>query len=143
MSTKVSNITSNDNNDNAFVLEPLVYEPTVGEKPGKFIAMDWDTVPKKNGDPVKDLFLIAELEEKDELGQPVQVKQSFNMLPRGRGLSDYKKQMTSFLGKPLTRLQLAQKPDPALVVGKPVIVVYKMDHLDHVVFDMYLPGKAA
>lgn len=127
-------------NNDTFILEPLVYEPTVGEKPGKFITMDWDIAPKPNGDPVKDLFLVTELEEKNELGQPVQVTQKFNMLPRGRGLSEYKKQMQSFLGQPLTRLQLAQKPDPALVVGKPVVVVYKMDHLNHVVFDKYIPA---
>jgi hypothetical protein len=134
---------SNNNIDNELILEPLVYEPTVGDKPGTFIDMGWDLVPKKNGDPVKDLFLVTELEEKNELGQPVQVRQSFNMLPGGRGLSAYKRQMESFLGKPLTRLQLAQKPDRALVVGKRVIIVYKTDHLGHVVFDKYLPGKAA
>lgn len=135
-----TNINNNNNSENAFVLEPLVYQPTVGEKPGKFISMDWNVAPKPNGDPVKELILVAELEEKNELGQLVQVPQKFNMLPRGRGLSEYKKQMHSFLGKPLTRLQLAQKPDPSLVVGKPVVVVYKMDHLNHVVFDKYLPA---
>ena len=133
--------TTTANSDNEFILEPLVYKPTEGEKPGKFIAMDWNTVPKPNGDPVKDLYLITELEEKNELGQPVQVKQVFNMLPRGRGLSAFKKQMKFFLERPLTPLELAKKLDPALVVGKPVIVVYNKDHLNHVVFDKYLPVK--
>jgi hypothetical protein len=133
------NTNNNANADNDLILEPLVYEPTVGEKPGKFIELGWDLEPKPNGTLVKDLFLKVELEEKDELGQPVQVTQRFNMLPRGRGLSDYKKQMESFLGRPLTRLELAQKPDRSLVVGKPVVVVYKVDHLNHVVFEKYQP----
>jgi len=128
--------------DKDLILEPLVYQPTEGSKPGKFTAMRWDLEPKKNGDPRKDLVLVVELEEKDELGQPIQIEHTFNMLPNGRGVAQYKSQMESFLTKPLTRLQLAQKPDPALVVGKQVNVVYKKNHLNHIVFDKYLPAVA-
>jgi len=133
-------ITPTTTSDGAFILEPLAYVPTVGQKPGKFIDMRWDLEPRKDGGARKFLVLVVELDEKDALGQPVQVPQSFNMLSGGRGLSALKNQMGSFLGAPLTPLQLA-KLTPATVVGKPVIVVYKTDHLGHIVFEKYLPGN--
>jgi len=132
--------TNGNINDNAFVLEPLVYEPTVGTKTGKFTDMRWDCEPKKNGAQKKDLVLVAELEEQDELGEPVKVEQTFNMLPNGRGLSAFKTKMESFFGNPLTRVQLAGfKKDN--VVGKPVIVRFTKNHLGRVVFDTYLPAN--
>lgn len=127
-------------NDNTFVLEPLVYEPTEGPKTGKFIDMRWDCELKKNGTQTKDMVLVVELEEKDELGQTVKVEQPFNMLPNGRGLSAFKKQMQSFFGKPLTKVQLAGLKKE-IVVGKPVIVNYRKNHLGRVGFDSYLPAN--
>jgi len=130
----------NTNMDETFVIEPLVYVPTVGAKPGRFIDMRWEAEARQNGDPRKDLVLVVELEEKDASGQPFRVPHAFNMLPRGRGKSDFKKQMESFFEKPLTPAQLAGLKK-SIIVGQPVIVNYKKDHLDHVVFDRYAPVK--
>jgi hypothetical protein len=132
-----------DNSTDSFVIEPLVYQPTVGGKPGRFVDMGWYTTPKANGSPRKELVLEVELEEKDDGGQPIKVAQSFNFLPRGRGKSDFVKQMASYFGTPLTPTQLAGlKKD--LLVGKPVVVHYTTNHLGHVVFDKYTaPGKPA
>ncbi len=132
---------TNSSNLNAikFVLEPLAFVPTKGDKPGKFIGMRLDTEPYKNGSPRKDLVLVVELEENNELGESVQVEQAFNLLPGGRGSSAFKKQMHSFFGQPLTAIQLAGL-SAELVVGKSVTVRYKENHLGHVVFDAYLPA---
>jgi hypothetical protein len=125
-------------NDDTFEIEALAFVPTVGEKPGKFVDMRWDTNPYKSGAPRKDLVLESEMD--DGHGQLVRFPRAFNMLPRGRGKSDFKKQMESFLGQPLTKQQLAGLKRN-IVVGKPVILKFKKDHLDHVVFDRYLPVK--
>jgi hypothetical protein len=125
-------------NDETFEIEALTFVPAEGEKPGKFVDMRWDTNPYKNGAPRKDLVLETELD--DGNGQLVRYARAFNMLPRGRGRSDFKKQMESFLEQPLTKPQLAGLRK-AIVVGKPVILKFKKDHLDHVVFDRYLPVK--
>jgi len=127
--------------DNTFVIEPLVYTPTVGGKPGRFIDLRWDETTKKNGAPRKDLLTVVELEEKDDSGQPFQVTQAFNMLARGRGKAEFKKQLESFLGTPLSPAQLAAFKKE-WIVGKAVLVNYKTDHLGHVVFDKYTPVKA-
>lgn len=130
----------NTNTDDTFVIEPLVYQPTVGAEQGRFIDMRWETEPSKNGDPRKDLVLVVELEKKDDTGQPFQVPHAFNMLPRGRGKAEFKKQMESFLETPLTPAQLAGfKKD--MIIGKQVTINYKEDHLEHVVFDRYTPAK--
>jgi hypothetical protein len=126
------------NIEETFVIEPLTYEPTVGAKVGRFIDMRWETDPNRNGTPRKDLVLVTELV--DDSGQTVQVPRAFNMLPRGRGKSDFKKQMESFLETPLTKAQLAGLKK-TMVVGKPVIMNYKKDHLGHVVFDKFAPVK--
>jgi hypothetical protein len=140
MSTTIQN--NNISDDSTFVIEPVTYEPTVGPKPGRFVDMSWDTTPKKNDAPPKDLVLVVELEEKDDSGSAFQIKQAFNMLPGGRGKAEFKKQMNSWREKPLTPGELA-KLKKEIVVGKPVIVNYKTDHLSHIVFDKYLPAKAA
>jgi hypothetical protein len=128
-----------NNSEDIFVIEPLTYEPTVGAKVGRFVDMRWDTKFEENGDPVKkDLVLVTELV--DDNGQTVLVPRAFNMLPRGRGKSDFKKQMESFLETPLTKAQLAGLKK-VMVVGKPVILNYRKDHLGHVVFDKYTPVK--
>lgn len=132
----------NNNNNDTFMIEPLVFEPTVGAEPGRFIDMAWDETPKKNGAPRKDLVFVVELEKKDDSGQPFQVRHALNMLPKGRGKGDFKKLMEGFFETPLTPVQLASF-SKALIVGQPVMVNYKQDHLGHVVFDKYTPVKAA
>lgn len=123
--------------DGIFVIEQPDYKPTVGEKTGKFIDMKWDLTPKKNV-PRKDLILTVELDEKDEVGNHVKVEQTFNMLHRGRGTTEFKKQMSKWLGRDLTPVELAgfQK---AFVLNKPVIVNYKLNRFKAVAFDGYLP----
>ncbi|MGD1086919.1 MAG: hypothetical protein ABSA47_19460 [Verrucomicrobiota bacterium] len=128
------------NNDDTFVIQPLVYQPTAGLKPGRFVDMRLETEPASNGDPRNDLCLVTQLEEKDDNGQPYQVTHRFNLLPRGRGKSEFKKQMESFLETPLTPAQLAGF-SKTLVLNKPVVVVYEKNHLGRVVFDRYAPVK--
>lgn len=135
-------ITTPTANDDAFILEPLPYQPTVGPKPGEFIDVYRNTAPKNNGAPCNDLIIATKLDERDALGQPIVVLKTMNMLPRGRGAAEFKTQMESFLGKPLTPLQLAKPLVPLakkLLVGQRVIVNYKTDHLGHVVFDSFTP----
>ncbi|MGD0816458.1 MAG: hypothetical protein ABSA83_22945 [Verrucomicrobiota bacterium] len=139
MNTKINTASDTPNaNDSVFVIEQLKYQATVGGKAGRFVDMVWDTEPMKNGAPRKELVLGVELEERDDSGQPFQVRQAFNFLPRGRGKTEFKKQMESFFGAPLTPAQLAGF-SKASIVGKPVIVNYKTDHLGHVVFDKFTP----
>ena len=123
-----------------FVIEPLAFRPTIGEHHGRFVDMHWDDSPKKNNAPRHDLVLVTELQ--DENGQPVPVPHRFNCLPRGRGKSEFVKQMKSFFGQSLTAMQLAGlKKD--LIVGKPVIVSYKQGPRGGIEFDKYLPAQTA
>jgi hypothetical protein len=130
-----------NNIDETFVIEEPEYKPTVGPKIGKFIDMRWNITPKKNAAPRKDLILAVELDEKDEAGSNVKVEHTFNMLPRGRGTSEFKKQMSSWLGRELTSKERAglQK---AFVVNKPVVVNYQLNRFKAVAFDGYLPVNA-
>jgi hypothetical protein len=140
--SNLTNNTASDDKDVIFVIEPLAYEATVGLKPGRFTDMRWNEAPEKNGAPRRDLVLEAALEEKDGSGKPITIAQSFNFLPRGRGKSDFKRQMESYFGKPLTPVQLAGLSKD-LLVGKPVVVNYKQNHLGRVVFDKYTQPAAS
>ena len=135
-------MTTNINtNEESFVIEPFSYEPAVGAVAGRFVDMRWNTQPGKNNTPRKDLELVAELAEKDPNGQPIQVVETFNMLPSGRGRSEFKKQMSSWRGAPLTAVQLASLKK-STVVGLPVILNYTKDHLGHVVFEKFTPANS-
>jgi len=130
---------ANTTDSDTFVIEPLAYQPTLGEKPGRFIDMQWDTTPRKNNAQRRDLVLIVELNEN---GEHFKVPFHFNFLPRGRGKTEFKDQMESFFGNPLTPNQLAGlKKD--VIVHKSVIVRYTPHPRGGVEFDKFLPVPPA
>jgi hypothetical protein len=127
--------------DEVFVIEELQFKPEAKAYPGRFTQMRWDQEPKKDGTPVKDLVLVTELEQKFESGQPIHIEHRFNMLPKGRGKAEFKKQMGSWRGgQAMTDQELAGLKK-STVVGKPVVTVYKVDHLGHTVFDRFNPHE--
>jgi hypothetical protein len=140
--SNLNNSPASNHEDATFVIEPLSYTATVGGKLGRFTDMEWVTTLKPNGSPRQDLIITEELEELDANGKPITVSQSFNFLPRGRGRSEFKKQMESYFGTPLTPAQLAGF-SKSTIVGKAVIVNYNENHLGHVIFDSYLPVRQA
>ena len=112
-------------------LVPLEFKPKAKSYSGRLLSREWDVTHGKNEAPKKDLVLkIQFLDEMDETGQPYVVEQRYNMLPRGRGISDLKKHFRTWVGckdgedfpaKYLANLSLLG------LENKPVVVKFEMN----------------
>jgi hypothetical protein len=115
------------------VLRPLPFNPEPIAYKGTFISKGWDIQEKDGKTTVKDLVVKVALEEKDELDQQVVVERRYNMFPRARGVSDFKKDMASYLGYRVDKDNNIDEFPPRLLArqslieldGKPVRVVYE------------------
>ena len=97
MDTNKSTPTNLDTS-NLDVLRPLAFNPKPISYKGTFISKGWDVQEKDGKITVKELVVEVELEKKNELDQQVVVERRYNMLPRARGISDFKKDIASYLG---------------------------------------------
>ena len=134
---------------NLNVLRPLEFKPDAKTYKGRFVTKTWDAESKDGKLIKRDLVIKVALEEKNELGQPTVVERRYNMLPRARGVSDFKKDMASYL-----RIKLDDKgngfPDRYLanqaliqLDGKPVLVAYAKGRGKHASHDRFLPWEDA
>ena len=129
---------------NLDVLVPLPFEPKPTTYLGRFISKTWD-IQEKNGKACRDLVVKVALDEKNELGESVVVERRYNMLPRGRGVSDFKKDMASYLGyrvdKTVDEFPPKLLANQALLQldGRPVRVAYKAGRGKHASHDRFLP----
>ncbi len=140
--------TAKTDNSNLDVLIPLPFTPKAINYKGQFISKTWDT-ELKNGKACKDLVVKVALEEKNDLDQPIVVERRYNMLPRARGISDFKKDMASFLGYKLDK-NVDEFPPKLLanqalikIDGLPVIVAYKAGRGKFASHDRFLPADTA
>ena len=133
MNTNIENTT-----DETFEIEQIQFKPEPGQYPGRFTDMKWDKSPGKNGAERKDLVIVRTLDKADPNGKPFQIEDRFNMLPGGRGKSDFKKMMSAWRGKELDSSELSGLKKSS-VVNQRVVSIYVTDHLNHVVFDSYKP----
>jgi len=146
MNTNTNNATINTNLD---VLRPLEFKPQPINYKGTFISKTWDIQEKEGKTTVKDLVVKVALEEKNELDQPIVVERRYNMLTRGRGVSDFKKDMASYLGYKVDKnvdefpAKLLANQSLIQLDGKPVIVVYKSGRGKHASHDRFLPVETA
>ena len=126
------------------ILRPLEFAPQPASYKGTFVSKTWDT-EAKNDKPCRDLVVKVALEEKNELDQQVVIERRYNMLPRGRGVSDFKKDMANYLGyrvdKTVDQFPPRLLANQSLIVleGKPVTVVYKAGRGKNASFDKFLP----
>jgi hypothetical protein len=99
MSTNINNPTpANIDTSSLDVLRPLPFNPEPIAYNGTFIRKYWDVQEKDGKITVKELVVEVELEKKNELDQQVVVERRYNMLPRARRISDFKKDIASYLG---------------------------------------------
>ena len=146
----MQNINTNTNtptNINSLdVLVPLEFKPKPINYKGTFISKTWDIQEKEGKTTVKDLLIKVKLEdEKNELDQQVVIERRYNMLPRARGVSDFKKDMASYLGYKLDDknngfpAKLLANQSLIQLDGKPVIVAYKSGRGVNGTHDRFLP----
>ena len=138
---------TNINNDD--VLVPLEFKPEAKSYTGTFISKTWDKEEKDGKLIRKDLVIKVALEKKNELGQPVVVERRYNMGSRGRGISDFKKDMAGFLGYRVDKTvdefppKLLANQSLILLDGKPVNISYKTSKRGYVEFDSFKPVETA
>lgn len=140
---------TNLNISNPDVLVPMPFNPDPTTYPGKFISKTWD-IQQKEGKPiVKDLVIKVALEKKDELGQQIEVERRYSMLPRARGISDFKKDMASYLGYKLDKDNNIDEFPARFLANQSLIkleneaveVSYKIKKGKNASFDTFLPAK--
>ena len=132
---------------NLDVLRPLEFKPGVKNYSGTFLSKAWDTEVKDGKLVKKDLVVKVELEEKNELKVQFVIERRYNMLPRGRGICDFKADMASYLGfkidkdKKIDEFPKRFLANQSLVEldGKKVIVAYKKGRGNVGSFDRFLP----
>ena len=147
MNTINNNLPTNTNidNSNLDVLVPLAFNPKPTNYTGRFISKTWDIQEKEGKTTVKDLVVKVALEEKNDLDQPVVVVRRYNMLPRARGVSDFKKDMASYLGYKVDKnvdefpAKLLANQSLIQLDGKSVIVAYKAGRGKYASHDRFLP----
>ena len=144
MNTNINN-NGTPTSTNLDVLRPLEFTPKPVSYKGTFVSKTWDT-EAKSGKPCRDLVVKVALEEKNELEQPFVVERRYNMLPRGRGVSDFKKDMAGYLGYRVDKTMDEFPPkllaNQSLIVldGKPVTITYKKNEKrGFIEFDSFKP----
>ena len=131
------------------VLVPLEFKPEAKNYPGTFLSKDWDA-ELKDGKLIKqDLVVKVQLEEKNKLQEHFVIERRYNMLPRGRGICDFKADMASYLGYKIDKdKKIDEFPEIFLAKqtlieldGKKVIVAYKKGRGKSASYDRFLPVK--